>query len=671
MGYGTHICNITQGLKGSEKLKPRALNLYVGNGHRATVEAIVNFHLCLLSGLVIILNNCHYAPSITRGIILVSCLKDNGSVNYFCDNGISISKDGLLYFQVIPCDGIYEINLHCAYSNDSSIYAVSNKRFKLNLDSTLLWHCHLGYIIKNRIKKLQHDRLLKSTDHESFDKCVSCMFGKTTCKPYLQQVERAKDLLRLIHTDVCGLFRIVLRQGLSYSVTFTDEFSRYGYVYLLKHKHEVFETFKVFQKEVENQLGKTIKALRYDRRVDLPPNGETVGSKWFYKKKTDMDGNVHTCKARLVAKDFAQTYKVDYKKTFSPVVDIRAIRILIAIIAYYDYEIWQMAVKTTFLNVHLSKEVYMVQPKGFFDPKHPNQMLMTQSLRYVFVLNGTDVDWKITKQSFLATSSTEAEYIAASNASKEKVRIRKFIYGIVLFPQIKLGRIHLYAYSIEANLNALDMLRIIGISSNNGVLLDAFQCWYKVTCYAKSQVGVVGLWSLLYFEINNFTTSATNIVLLLGDAIYSDGTIEFNKVDNHKYCVGHAIYADAVQIWDSRSGKLSDFTSHFSFIIDTLGNSTYCCGFTFFIRHAGDEIIPNSGGTFLGLFNTSSRDDYDSQIIHVEFDSTSNTWDPPSEHVAINKNSLRSVNYTAWNASLHSGDPAEAWIFYNATTQMR
>nr|GFA28807.1 reverse transcriptase domain-containing protein [Tanacetum cinerariifolium] len=55
------------------------------------------------------------------------------------------------------------------------------------------------------------------------------------------------------------------RQGANYFVTFTDDFSCYGYVYLLKPKHKVFETFKVFQKEVENQLGKTIKLLRSDR----------------------------------------------------------------------------------------------------------------------------------------------------------------------------------------------------------------------------------------------------------------------------------------------------------------------------------------------------------------------------------------------------------------------
>nr|GEW45227.1 retrotransposon protein, putative, Ty1-copia subclass [Tanacetum cinerariifolium] len=99
-----------------------------------------------------------------------------------------------------------------------------------------------------------------------FLKNVSCMSGKMARKPYTHQVERSKDLLGLIHTDVCGPFKIMSRQGASYFVTFTDDFSRCGCVYLLKHKHEVFETFKVFQKEVENQLGKTIKSLRSDNR---------------------------------------------------------------------------------------------------------------------------------------------------------------------------------------------------------------------------------------------------------------------------------------------------------------------------------------------------------------------------------------------------------------------
>ncbi|GJV56088.1 putative retrotransposon ty1-copia subclass protein [Tanacetum coccineum] len=86
-----------------------------------------------------------------------------------------------------------------------------------------------------------------------------------------------------------------------------------------------------------------------------------------------MDGNVHTFKARLVAKGFTKTYGVDYGETFSPVAKIRAIRILLAIAAFYDYKIWKMDVKTAFLNGHLSEDVYMLQPEGFVDPKHPNK----------------------------------------------------------------------------------------------------------------------------------------------------------------------------------------------------------------------------------------------------------------------------------------------------------
>nr|GEW83014.1 putative retrotransposon protein [Tanacetum cinerariifolium] len=118
--------------------------------------------------------------------------------------------------------------------------------------------------------------------------------------------------------------------------------------------------------------------------VDLLPNGKTIGSKWLLKKKIDMDGVVHTYKARLVAKGFTQTYRVDYEEALSPVADIRAIRILIAIIAFYDYEIWQMDVKTVFLNGHLSKEIYMEQPEGFVNPKFSN--LVCKLKRFIYGL---------------------------------------------------------------------------------------------------------------------------------------------------------------------------------------------------------------------------------------------------------------------------------------------
>ncbi|GJT42752.1 zinc finger, CCHC-type containing protein [Tanacetum coccineum] len=194
-GCGTHICNTTQGLRASRKLKPGALSLYVGNGQREAVEAIGVFNLSLPSGLVIILNNCHYAPTITRGVISVSHLHDDGYINHFVDDTIQVSRNNMVYFSAIPRDGIFEIDLSNSYANDSSIFTVSNKRAKIDLDSALLWHCRLGHISKKRIEKLQHEGLLTSTDLRAFQKCIS--FYTVRSQRLLTAIEESKELTSL------------------------------------------------------------------------------------------------------------------------------------------------------------------------------------------------------------------------------------------------------------------------------------------------------------------------------------------------------------------------------------------------------------------------------------------------------------------------------------------
>ena len=99
--------------------------------------------------------------------------------------------------------------------------------------------------------------------------------------------------------------------------------------------------------------------------VDPPEGIKPIGFKWIFKKKTDMEGNAITYKARLVAKGSHKKQGVDYDETFNPVAMLKSIRILLAIVTHYDYEIWKMEVKTTFLNGNLTKEVYMTQPKDF------------------------------------------------------------------------------------------------------------------------------------------------------------------------------------------------------------------------------------------------------------------------------------------------------------------
>nr|GFA32248.1 hypothetical protein [Tanacetum cinerariifolium] len=237
---------------------------------------------------------------------------------------VLLFKNDILYFNVIPHDGIYKIDMLNLVPNINSIYNVRNERARYNLDFTYMWHFRLAHI----------------------------------------KMQPMKD----------------------------------------------------------NQVW---------RLVDLPPN------------------------ARLIAKGYTQTYEIHYEETFSHVADIRAIRIHIDIAAFYDYKIWQMDVKIAFLNGYLEEDIYMVQPEGFFDPKHPRKVCKLQRFiyrlmqasrssklrvtfycdarfetdkddikyqtRYVFVLNGGVVDWKSSKQSTTAMSATEVEHIVVSEAAMDAV----------------------------------------------------------------------------------------------------------------------------------------------------------------------------------------------------------------------------------------------------------
>nr|GEV88250.1 hypothetical protein [Tanacetum cinerariifolium] len=274
----------------------------------------------------------------------------------------------------------------------------------------------------------------------------------------------------------------VSNKGASYFITFTDDYSRYGYDDLLKHKHEVFETFKSAARILNMVPTKKVEKTPYELWHGKVPNlsylkvwgypKETMGyyfyyppknkivveryayflekdfilqkesgrivelededilpsentapivsqekdvilvleehslgdpnepanykaalsdlefEKWLVAMNAEMQSmydnivwrlvvllpNAKVVKTQLVANGCTQTYGIDYEETFSPVADIRAIRILIAIAAYYDYEIWQMDVKPVFLNGFLEKEIYMEQLEGFIDPSHPRKV---------------------------------------------------------------------------------------------------------------------------------------------------------------------------------------------------------------------------------------------------------------------------------------------------------
>ncbi len=115
------------------------------------------------------------------------------------------------------------------------------------MNNSYLWHCRLGHIHEGRIQKLLNDGYLDPFDYESYATCESCLQGKMTNSPFSGTGERASELLELIHTDVCGPMSTHARGGYSYFNTFTDDFSRYGHVYLMKYKSEAFEKFREYK----------------------------------------------------------------------------------------------------------------------------------------------------------------------------------------------------------------------------------------------------------------------------------------------------------------------------------------------------------------------------------------------------------------------------------------
>ncbi|GKG24048.1 retrovirus-related pol polyprotein from transposon TNT 1-94, partial [Tanacetum coccineum] len=96
--------------------------------------------------------------------------------------------------------------------------------------------------------------------------------------------------------------------------------------------------------------------------------------KWIFKVKQDKFGGVLKNKARLIAKGYHQEEGIDFEESFTPVACIEAIRIFVANVANKNMAIYQMDVKTTFLNDELREQVYVSQPEGFVDQDNPTHV---------------------------------------------------------------------------------------------------------------------------------------------------------------------------------------------------------------------------------------------------------------------------------------------------------
>jgi hypothetical protein len=134
--------------------------------------------------------------------------------------------------------------------------------------------------------------------------------------------------------------------------------------------------------------------------VERPKERKLVSCKWVFKVKHNADGGVERYKARLVARGFTQTEGIDYHETYSPVVKMTSIRVLLSIVAIHDLELHQMDVKTAFLNGHLEEEIYMHQPEGFIKPGEEH--LVCKLNRTLYGLKQSPRVWYQTIDKFFA-----------------------------------------------------------------------------------------------------------------------------------------------------------------------------------------------------------------------------------------------------------------------------
>ncbi|KAI3895112.1 hypothetical protein MKX03_025590, partial [Papaver bracteatum] len=164
------------------------------------------------------------------------------------------------------------------------------------------------------------------------------------------------------------------------------------------------------------------------------------------------------------------------------------------------------------------------------------------------------------------------------------------------------------------------------------------------------------------------------LIRVQGDSFITDNAIQLTSNATNG-SIGRATYSKPIKIWDKTTKTVADFSTHFSFVIDTKNNtnSSHVDGITFFLMPTDYEFSQESGGGFLGLMSSdvSRKNLSTTQVVAVEFDTYQDEWDPSSDHVGIDiNNSMVSVaSESLYTNSMKNGAIANASISYNSTTK--
>jgi hypothetical protein len=199
----------------------------------AKVEAVGTLPLLLHGGSTLYLNNVLYVPSLRRNIISVASLEDDSYECLFGNNKCTIKFDDVI-IGLAPHRGmLYMLSL-----NDfpvMNVCDVTNKRRRIttsvNETSSKLCHCRLGHISRGRMERLIKEEILAPLDFSDLGHYIECIKGKYVKHIKKTGATRSLGVLEIIHTDICGPFNVKSVDEFNSFITFTDDFSRYGYIY--------------------------------------------------------------------------------------------------------------------------------------------------------------------------------------------------------------------------------------------------------------------------------------------------------------------------------------------------------------------------------------------------------------------------------------------------------
>jgi hypothetical protein len=231
----------------------------VTDGNGVEVEGVGNLHLELPKGFQLSLDEVLYVPSLKRNLISVSALAESGHVCSFYKGKCVIQYNNISVGLAERQGRLYMLSL--SDNIVMNVTNVSNKHKRFNETSSKLWHYSLCHISRGGMDRLIKDEIIEKLDLSDLEQCIDCIKGKYA-KTIKKGATRSTNVLEIIHTDICGPLFVTSVDSYDSFITFTDDYSRYGYIYPIRKRSDALEIFKIYKKEVEKQHNKTIKIVR-------------------------------------------------------------------------------------------------------------------------------------------------------------------------------------------------------------------------------------------------------------------------------------------------------------------------------------------------------------------------------------------------------------------------